>query len=86
MTHLLKLLDRMHICEMDPATFVEDTEQTHFPFTNGQIDVQTDKVKPVYPFSTSLKLGVYDYDKIVTGSYNEVSHQLCCRWGFGFIQ
>ena len=37
----------MYKHEMDPASIVEDTEQT--PFC-PQRDGQTDKLKPVYPF------------------------------------
>ena len=45
--------------EMDPASIVEDTEQTRFC---PQTDRRTaDKVKPVYPPSTSLSEG---YKKI----------------------
>ena len=46
-THLLELLDMMYKHEIDPASIVEDTEQT--PFC-PQRDGQTDKLKPVYPF------------------------------------
>ena len=48
-THL-KFLDKMYKYEIDPASIVEDTEQTLFcPHTDGRTDGQTVKVKPVYP-------------------------------------
>ena len=50
-THLLKLLDKVCKYEMGPTSIVEDTEPISF---YGQ----TDKVKPVYPLSTSSKRGV----------------------------
>ena len=35
---------------MDPASILEDTEQTRFcSQTDGQTDKQIDDVKPVYP-------------------------------------
>ena len=48
---------------MDPASIVEDAEQTWFcPQTDRRADWGTDwnteKVKPVYPPSTSLRGGV----------------------------
>ena len=48
--------------EMDTVNIVEDTERTWFcPQMDGQMDRQTDgqtdKVKPVYPRSTSLSEG-----------------------------
>ena len=46
MTNLLKLLDKMCKCEMDPTSIVEDTEWTRFC---PQMDKRTDDVKPVYP-------------------------------------
>ena len=50
MIHLLKLLDKMCKYEMDLASIVEDRERTRFcPQTDGPMDRQTDKVKPVYP-------------------------------------
>ena len=55
MTHLLKLLDKMCIYEMDLASIVEDTERTRFcPQTDGRMD----NMKPIYPLSTLLKRGV----------------------------
>ena len=45
------LLDKMCKYEMDPTSIVDDTERTRFcPQTDGQMDRQTDDVKPVYPF------------------------------------
>ena len=45
--------------EMDPASIVEDTEWTGFcPQMDRWRDGQLDKVKPVYPTSTSLSKGV----------------------------
>ena len=39
-----------HKYEIDPTSIVEDTERTRFcPQMDGQMDGQTDKVKPVYP-------------------------------------
>ena len=59
MTHLLKLLDKMCIYEMDLASIVEDTERTRFcPQTDGQMDRRMDNMKPIYPLSTLLKWGV----------------------------
>ena len=59
--HILKLFDKMCKYEMDTVSIVEDTEWTRFcPQTNGQMDRRTDKVKPVYPLSTSLSVG-YKY-------------------------
>ena len=61
-THLLMLLDKMCKYEMDPTSIVEDTERTRVcPQTDRRTDRQTDKVKPVYPLSTSLKRGVKLY-------------------------
>ena len=58
-THILTLLDKMCQFEMDLMSIVEDTERTRFcPQTDRRTDRRTDKVKPVYPLSTSLKLGV----------------------------
>ena len=58
-THLLKLLDKMCKYEMDPASIVEDTERTWFcTQTERWTYGQTDKVKPVYPASTSLSRGI----------------------------
>ena len=55
----MKLLDKMCKRDMDPASIVEDTEQTPFcPQTDKWTDGQTDKVKPVYPTSTSLSRGI----------------------------
>ena len=55
-TDLLKLVDKMCKYEMDPASIVEDAERTRFcPQTDGLAD----KVKPVYPPSTSLSGGVW---------------------------
>ena len=57
-THLLKLLDKVCKNEMDPASILEDTERTRFcSQMDRQTDGQTDKVKPVYPPSTSLSGG-----------------------------
>ena len=43
---------------MEPTSIVEDTERTRFcPQMDRRTDRQTDKVKPVYPLSTSLKRG-----------------------------
>ena len=53
-THL-KLLDKMCKYEMNPASIVEETERTRFC---PQTQRRRDKVKPVYPLSTSLKQGV----------------------------
>ena len=44
----------MYKYEMDPESIVENTERTRFyPQTHrradGQMDIRTDKVKPVYP-------------------------------------
>ena len=42
-THLLKLLEKMCTYEMDPTSFVEDTEQTQFcPQTDRWMDRRTD--------------------------------------------
>ena len=58
MTHLLKLLDKMCKHEMDPASIVEDTEQTWFcPHTDRWTDGQTDQVKPVYPPFNLIEVG-----------------------------
>ena len=47
--------------EMGPTSIVEDTERTRFcPQTDRRKDEQTDKVKPVYPHSTSLSEGFYN--------------------------
>ena len=40
--------------EMDPASIVEDTEQTRFVL---QTDRPTDKVKPVYPLPLNFVAG-----------------------------
>ena len=57
-THL-KFLDKMYKYEMDPASIVEDTEQTRFcPHTDGRTDGQTVKVKPVYPLQVRGGWGV----------------------------
>ena len=40
--------------EMDPASIVEDTEQTRFVL---QTDRPTDKVKPVYPLPINFVAG-----------------------------
>ena len=46
---------------MDPTSIVEDTERTRFcPQTDRRTDGQTNKVKPVYSLSTSLKRGYDD--------------------------
>ena len=52
MTHLLKLLDKMHKYEMYPASIVEDTERTRF---RAQTDGRTDNVKPIYPTFNSVE-------------------------------
>ena len=53
-------LDKMCKYEMDPTSIGEDTERTPLlPQTDGQTDRRTDKVKPVYPLSTSLKRGLW---------------------------
>ena len=55
-THLMKLLDKMCKYKMDLVSIVLDTELTRFcSQLDGWTDGQTDKVKPVYPLSTSLK-------------------------------
>ena len=60
-THLLKLLDKMCKYEMDPVSIEEGTEWTGFcPQAEGQTDRWTDKVKPVFLPSTSLR-GVIRY-------------------------
>ena len=47
-THHLKLVDKMWKYEMDPASIVNNTEQTQFcPQTNRWTDGRTYKVKPV---------------------------------------
>ena len=61
-THLLKLLDNMCKYEMDLVSIVENTELTRFcpkadSWPAGWMDSRTDKVKPVYPPSTSLSRG-----------------------------
>ena len=53
-THLLKLLEKMRKYEKDPMNIVERYKADNILSTDGQ----TDKVKPVYPLSTSLKRGV----------------------------
>ena len=40
------MVDKMCKIEIDPASILEDTEQTWF---HPQTDRPTDKVKPVYP-------------------------------------
>ena len=56
--HLLKLLDKMCIYEMELVSVVEDTEQTPFcPQMDRRTNGQKDNVKPVYPPSTSLSGG-----------------------------
>ena len=47
--------DVMYEYEMDPASILKDTEQT--PFC-PQTDRLTDMVKPVYPLSNSVEVGV----------------------------
>ena len=43
-------IDKMCKYEMDPMSFVEDTERTRFcPQTDRRMDGRTDKVIPVYP-------------------------------------
>ena len=46
--------------QMDPASIVEDMDR--------RPDGQTDKVKPVFPLSTSLKWGVWQQ---TTEKYNK---------------
>ena len=60
-THLLKLLDKMCIYEMDQACIAEVTERTRLcPHTDGQTDRWTDGQmtwNQYTPLSTSLKRG-----------------------------
>ena len=67
MADLLNLLDKMYKYEMDPASTVEDTEQTQFC---PQMDGRTDKVKPVYP-STWLSKGYNDKSSHLHSSPHE---------------
>ena len=60
-THLLKLLGKMYKYEMDPARTVGATERTCDAGwtrdgcgTDGRTNRQTDRVKPIYPPTTSL--------------------------------
>ena len=48
-THLLELLDKMYKYKMDPT--VGATEQTQ---DAGRTEGRTDRVKPIYPTTTSL--------------------------------
>ena len=50
----MKLLDKMYKYEMDLVSILEDTERTRFC---PQMDRRMDRVKPVYPHSTSLSRG-----------------------------
>ena len=55
--------------DMDPASIVEDTEQTRFDLQmdrqmEGRMDLRTDKVKPVYPLN------------FVGGGYNKLMWQV----------
>ena len=56
MTHLLKLFDKVCKHEMDPGSFVKDTESRH-DSVHRRTDGQTDRVEPVYPPLTSLRVG-----------------------------
>ena len=61
-THLLKLLDKMHKYEMDPTKTVGATEQTwDARRTERQTDGWTDGVKLIYPPTTSLCRGYNRY-------------------------
>ena len=54
-THLLKLLDKMCKYEMDPTRTVGATERTQDAGqTDGRTDARTDRVKTIYPPTTSL--------------------------------
>ena len=54
-TRLLKLLDKMYKYEMDSTRTVDATEQTrNAGRTDGRLDRWTDRVKPIYPLTTSL--------------------------------
>ena len=56
--HLPKLLDKMHKYEKDPTRTGGATERTlDAGRTDGQTDGRTDKVKPIYPPTTSLCRG-----------------------------
>ena len=58
MTHHLKLLDRMYKYEMDPTRTVGATERTwDAGWMDGGTDGQKDRVKPIYPPTTSLCRG-----------------------------
>ena len=81
MTHLLKLLDKMCGCEMDPIRTVGDTEQTQnagqmdgykLGYLSGQTDRRMDRwmdgVKPIYPTTNNKNNNfVVRYDKKKTG-------------------
>ena len=61
-THLLELVDKICIYEIDLASVVEDTERTTFGLqTDGQTDGQRDGHSEInIPFSTLLA-GVTNY-------------------------
>ena len=55
---LQKMLDKIHKYEINPASFLEDTERTRFcTQMDRRADGWTDKVKPAYFASTSLSEG-----------------------------
>ena len=68
---------------MDPVSIVEDTKWTQFhPQTDGQTDGGMDKVKPVYPLSTSLKQGYNSWLDIIIEPPLTHNHQK--HWYFRF--
>ena len=58
-THHLKLLNKMYKYEMGPTRTVGATEQTQDAGQrNGQTNIWTDRVKPIYPPTTLLCGGI----------------------------
>ena len=58
-THLLKLLDKMRRYEGIRRLLLKIQRRHDRPKTDGRTNGRTGKLKPVYPFSTSLKQRVY---------------------------
>ena len=82
-THPLKLLDMMCKYEMDPASIVEDTEQTRFcPQMDGRTDRRTDGRKTSKPCFQLHWSGGYNYmDKYnMLNNHRQRIHEI--RWAF----